>query len=97
MCEKGELESHQLPPCKDCLTKHAQRANYQAAIWKKSLQMDPAVPGPIERGWRWDKQDGHMQLAVDWMQGQPAPQAVLNLLACTCPKLCKPPQVCLYG
>ena len=37
-----------------------------------------------------------MQLAVDWMQGQPAPQAVLNLLACTCPKLCKLPKcVCM--
>ena len=25
--EKGEIESHQLPPCRDCLEKHALRAN----------------------------------------------------------------------
>ena len=25
--EKGEIESHQLPPCRDCLEKHAVRAN----------------------------------------------------------------------
>ena len=27
-----ESESHQLPPCKNCLVKHVQRANYQAGI-----------------------------------------------------------------
>ena len=48
--------------------------------------MDLAVPSHIGRGQRWDTHDGHMQLAVDWMQGQPAPQAVLDLLACSCPK-----------
>ncbi len=31
--KKVEIESHQLPPCIDSLGKHAQRANYQAAIW----------------------------------------------------------------
>ena len=31
--KKGEIESHQLPPCEDCLTKYAQRANYQAGIY----------------------------------------------------------------
>ena len=35
--KKGEIESHQLPPCRDCLGKHAQRANYQAGIWKRCL------------------------------------------------------------
>ena len=30
--KKGEIESHQLPPSRDCLVKRAQRANYQAAI-----------------------------------------------------------------
>ena len=30
-CAKnGEVESHQLPPCQDCLRKHVLRANYQA-------------------------------------------------------------------
>ena len=51
--------------------------------------MDQAVLSPIGRGWCSDTQDGHMQLAVDWMQRQLAPQAVLDLLACTCPNSCK--------
>ena len=41
--KKGEVESHQLPPCIDCLQKHAQRANYQAAIWRRCLEQIPEV------------------------------------------------------
>ena len=26
---RGEIESHQLPPCRDCLVKYAKRANYR--------------------------------------------------------------------
>ena len=52
--------------------------------------MEPA--SPIGRGWRWDTKDDHIQLPVDWMQGQPTPQAVLDLLAGTCPNSCKLPK-----
>ena len=39
---------------------------------------------------------GHVQLAVHWIEGQPAPRAVLEILACTCPKICKLPKcVCM--
>ena len=76
--KRGEIESHQLPPCRDCLVKHALRANYQAAIWKRCLELDAQVPSPVCRGWALD--DG--QLVVHWMDGQPAPQAILDLLAC---------------
>ena len=41
--KKGEVESHQLPPCIDCLQKHAHRANYQAAIWRRCLVQIPEV------------------------------------------------------
>ena len=30
LCQEGEIESHQLPPWRNCLVKHALRANYQA-------------------------------------------------------------------
>jgi hypothetical protein len=93
--KKGELESHQLPPCNDCLTKMHNGLTIKP-LFERSLQMDPVVPNPVWRGCRWETHDGHMQLAVDWMQGQPAPQAVLDLLACTCPKSCKLPKcVCM--
>jgi hypothetical protein len=54
--KKGEIESHQLPPCRDCLVKHAQRANYQAGIWRRCLEQDPQVPSPVGRGWKTEKE-----------------------------------------
>uniref|UniRef100_UPI00358DDB47 uncharacterized protein n=1 Tax=Myxine glutinosa TaxID=7769 RepID=UPI00358DDB47 len=93
--KKGEVESHQLPPCRDCLVKHAQRANYQAAIWRQCLEQDPKVPSPVGRGWKMEK-EGVEQLVVHWMDGQPAPEAVLDLLACNCNRKCSLPKcVCL--
>ena len=73
------MESYQLPPYRDCLVKHAQRANYQAAIWRRCLEKDPKVPSPIGRGWKTVK--------IDWMDGQPAPACLVNGLMCT--DMCK--------
>ena len=73
---KGELESHQLPPCQDTLRKHCKRANYQSAIWRRSLQSSPQIPLPIGSGWC--LKDG--KLTIDWMSEEPAPKAVLELL-----------------
>ena len=42
---KGDLEYHQLPPCQDTLRKHAQRANFQAAIWDRGLDSKPIRTG----------------------------------------------------
>ena len=36
MFKQGKFSDAMLPPNQDCLLKHAQRANYQAAIWKRS-------------------------------------------------------------
>ena len=47
---KGVAESHQLPPCQDCLRKHTIRTNYQAAIWRRSLINDPETPDPVGMG-----------------------------------------------
>ena len=48
--KKGEMESYQLPPYRDCLVKHAQRANYQAAIWRRCLEKDPQSPKSYRKG-----------------------------------------------
>ncbi|XP_078728559.1 uncharacterized protein LOC144944341 isoform X1 [Lampetra fluviatilis] len=85
--KRGEVESSQLPPCKDCLFMHVQRANYQAAIWKCCLQANPVVPSPAECGWTDD--DG--KLAIYWMRSPLAPDVVLELLACKCVRSCKMP------
>ena len=93
--KRGEIESHQLPPCRDCLEKHVQRANYQAAIWRRCLEQNLKVPSPVGRGWKVEK-EGVEQLLVHWMDGQPVPQAVLDLLACNCTRKCSLPKcVCL--
>ena len=97
--KRGEIQSYQLPPCRDCLVKHAQRANYQAAIWRRCLEQDPKVPSPVGRGWKIEKEEGIEQLVVHslhWMDEQPVPQAVLDLLACNCTWKCSLPKcVCL--
>lgn len=86
---RGEVESSQLPPCKDCLFMHALRANYQAAIWRRSLESQPFVANPTDYGWMRDE-DG--KLVVNWMRGVPAPDAVIQLLSCKCVRSCKLPQ-----
>ena len=88
--KKGEIESYQMPPCKDSLKKHVMCANYQAAIWKRCLVADPETPNPINKGWKWED-ERELELAIDWMDGLPAPQAVLDLLACDCRRVCKLP------
>ena len=85
--KRGDVESNQLPPCNDTLRKHALRASYQAAVWRRSLQRCPEIPSPVGSGWC--TEDG--KLVVDWMGGQPAPQAVLELLSCQCSRSCKLP------
>lgn len=83
--KRGEVESSQLPPCRDCLFMHIQRANYQAAIWKCCVQATPVVPSPTEYGWT---EDGG-KLAIYWMRSLPAPDVVLELLTCKCVRSCK--------
>lgn len=85
---RGEMESSQLPPCKDCLLMHAIRANYQAAIWRRSLQTKPFVPSPEDHGWSTNEEG---ELEIKWMSGSPAPDAVLQFLSCRCVRSCKLP------
>lgn len=97
-CAKnGEIESHQLPPCRDCLVQHAQRANYQAAIWQRCLEHNAAIPSPEGRGWKIEREGNDVDnLVVNWMSGQPAPQAILDMLSCNCAKKCALPRcVCM--
>ena len=85
--KRGEAESSQLPPCRDCLLLHAQRANYQATIWKRCLDAKPTIPNPTEHGWT--EEDNNLNIL--WMRSAPAPEVVLELLACKCRRSCKLP------
>ena len=98
-CAKnGEIESHQLPPCRDYLAQHVQRANYQAAIWQRCPEQNPAIPSPEGRGWKIEKEGNVDHLVVHWMTSHPAPQAILDMLACNCTKKCALPRcVCMVN
>ena len=82
--KQGGISSAQLPPCKDALMQHTKRANYQAAIWRRSLQRFPDVPDPTDHGW--ELINGN--LTIRWLTLPPAPDVILSLLYCKCTRSC---------
>ena len=79
--KNGEIESHQLPPFKDCLRKHTMQANYQACIRKCSLQCSPSILDQVGFKWRMGcSAEDESSLTIDRMAGKPAPEAVPELL-----------------
>ena len=77
--------SERLPPNLDCLRKHIKRANYQTTIWCLSLEARPLVPSPNGNGWMLN----NSVLSIDWMDMDPAPDALLELIVCKCQGTCK--------
>uniref|UniRef100_UPI00358E9E4F uncharacterized protein n=1 Tax=Myxine glutinosa TaxID=7769 RepID=UPI00358E9E4F len=67
-----------MPPNQDALRQHIKRANYQAGIYKRSLQPIPDIPDPDGYGWMMEE-----ELAMDWMTLPPAPDSVMELANCT--------------
>ncbi len=92
---KGDVESGQLPPCEDTLKQHTRRANYQTAIWRKSLENSPDIPDPTA-GHGWIK-DENGSLVIEWMTSTPAPEAVIGLLSCKCSRTCKADCTCIMN
>lgn len=90
-CTKKGIESCQLPPCSDCLSKHCLGANCQGAIWRKCLENNSEVPSPVEHGWSRADQDGDLQLSIDWFSVSIGPQVVLEFLSCSCKRDCVTP------
>ena len=86
--KKGEVESNQLPPCADSLRKQTK----QTRVWRQNLIGSPDVPSPVGSGWCLEtKEGGTTNLTIDWMEGDPAPKAVLQLLSCKSARSCKLP------
>ena len=82
-CGKN-AQSHRLPPSKDVLRKHIQRANYQTAVWRNSLVGEPQIPSPNEHGWIVTGEE----ITVYWMEQPAAPKALLELIICGCTSTC---------
>ena len=52
-CAKGgKVEPEALPPCRSSLRLHVLRANYQAAIRRRSLLANTTIPSPNGNGWK---------------------------------------------
>ena len=81
---KGDF---QLPPNRDSLVLHSQRANYQAAIWRRSLVARQAVPSPVGHGWKLCGSDDSTCLAVQWKSTTQSPSTT-ELVKCGCKKDC---------
>ncbi|PIK38210.1 hypothetical protein BSL78_24949 [Apostichopus japonicus] len=73
-----------MPPTKDALLQHIKRVNYQAALYKRSLEQTPHVPSPVGNGWI--TEDG--ALLINLMDLPPAPDCIMELVNCssTCKK-----------
>ena len=47
----GKHDDLCLPPNKDSLMKHINRANYQAGIYMCCMLQNPEIPSPVGNGW----------------------------------------------
>lgn len=52
----------------------------RVCAWHRPLNVGATIPS--SRGYRWDDRKGHLRL--DWMEQQPAPEALLHPLTCKC-------------
>ena len=79
-CGKEFPDPIRLPPTKDELKQHIQRSNYQGLVWKNALEIEQDIPDPDGYGWK--LVDGCLN--VHWMDNEPAPNEILELVVCEC-------------
>ena len=84
MFRLGSFSDECLPPTRDCLKKHVQRANYQAFIWKRCLLALIVAPSPVGRGWELKDEE----LTIHWMTSNVTPDQLLEFVNCGCKKGC---------
>jgi hypothetical protein len=60
------------------------RANFQAAVWKRVCQSTFGLPSAEKHGWVIEKN----MLSVNWMDQQPASEALMLLISCGCKTNC---------
>lgn len=79
--DKNLVEPELLPPCQSTFRLHVQRANYQAAVWRRAMDQKICAPSPEGHGW---EQDADGCICVKWLQTRPAPEEVLEFVNCKC-------------
>ncbi|XP_028417356.1 uncharacterized protein LOC114541753 [Dendronephthya gigantea] len=86
MFKSGKFDEELLPPNKDSLDQHINRANYQCFIWRKSTQAILNLPSFFNHGW---KLDAEGNVYVNWMILPAAPDSILEFVSCKCKKGCE--------
>ena len=81
----GVASGEKLLPCFDSLNHYIKRANYQAAVWRRSLECNPTFPDPVVHGWS-EVGNG---INIVWNECSPAPNEVQYLLPCVCSRKCE--------
>ena len=71
-----------LPPNQDALRQHVARASYQAAVYRRCLDVQIEAPSPVGHGWQ---MEGDC-LAFKWTSMPLAPPSVLQNVSCKCKK-----------
>ena len=80
----GVISGEKLPSCFDNLKQHTKRANYQAVMWRGSLECNPTIPVPV--GYRWSENKNGIDTVSN--QSCPASNEKLYLLPCGCSRKC---------
>jgi hypothetical protein len=83
----GKCSDEVLPPTRDSLLKHVERANYQSGVWYRCLTAQMVIPSPIGNGWMLS----HEGIEIQWMTRPPAPDSLLECTTCKCKTGC---QIC---
>lgn len=92
-CAKGgKVDPEALPPCRMTLHIHMKRANYQAAIWRRAVILHPDVPST--HGHSWKVCITLKLVEFVWLGTKPALEEVLELLSCTCRRVCSVETCC---
>ncbi|KAG1651025.1 Blastula protease 10 [Nymphon striatum] len=64
------------------ITKVFYALEYELSQALSALQNSPDIPGPGGHGWKLDLSDPACGLVLDWVEGKPAPEIVLEFMAC---------------
>lgn len=86
----GSQSDGYLPPNKDSLALHLQRANYQCAILRRCLQPVINAPSPTDHGWL--VEEGTLQ--IKWNNMPIVPECLTKFVSCKCKKSACASDVC---
>ena len=82
---KKTRSTDKIPPTKNALFHHMERAQYQCGIWSTATDAQPSIPSPGEFSWEKSK-DGSW--TPTWMSVEPVSKACSQLIRCNCKDRC---------